>query len=296
MVDYATTGGEHAVAPLTTAQASGSDIVVLNAGWALAAPDYKVGPRVLPFYNVVMVKEGRGTFQWADRSFPLGPGTAFFVFPGIMHSWTTDSEEPLKVYYVALNGRAVESMLVVRIGVDPETPIMALQDHLDELCKLVQQMISQLNSSVDTESVWFVRGYAWMLMSWLLRLGPKASHREKRVGTTIVKRALGLIEAQFDMDMSIDQLAQYLHVSPSYLHGVFRRETGKSPHSYLTEIRIGRSKKLLVDTDLKIEEVASSVGISDPAYFSRLFRRQVGMSPRSFRTQNKTSADRLVGD
>ena len=52
---------------------------------------------------------------------------------------------------------------------------------------------------------------------------------------------------------------------------------------YLTNIRIERAKKLLLNSDMNIKNICLDTGYSDPNYFSRIFKRQVGVTPTDFR-------------
>ena len=58
-----------------------------------------------------------------------------------------------------------------------------------------------------------------------------------------------------------------------------------TPHKYLVDLRIEKSKSLLI-SDMPISEVAFNVGFTDPLYFSRAFHKATGMSPIQYRKQN----------
>lgn len=80
-------------------------------------------------------------------------------------------------------------------------------------------------------------------------------------------------------DMSIAQVAQFLGLSEGHLSHVFKRETGKTLGSYITEYRIGRARELLRDCRNKVYEVAEAVGYRDITYFSATFKRVTGVTP-----------------
>ena len=75
-----------------------------------------------------------------------------------------------------------------------------------------------------------------------------------------------------------------------YFRRVFKKETGKTPLQYLTDIRIIRTKQLLADKKLfSIISIAENCGFSDSLYFSTCFKKHVGCSPSEYRkriTQN----------
>ena len=73
-----------------------------------------------------------------------------------------------------------------------------------------------------------------------------------------------------------------------HLRRLFKRETGKTPLEYLTELRITRAKQLLERSDdITVSAVAESVGFSDSLYFSTCFKKKVGFSPSEYRNRAK---------
>ena len=78
------------------------------------------------------------------------------------------------------------------------------------------------------------------------------------------------------------------HMSPSYLGGRFKKETGMSFTDYLLQFRMGKAKGLLKNNrDLSCKEVALLVGYEDYAQFSKMFHKHEGISPKEFQKSNK---------
>ena len=85
---------------------------------------------------------------------------------------------------------------------------------------------------------------------------------------------------------SISSLAESLEISTAYLRREFSRAYGKSPISFLIELRIGNAKNLLQSEYLSIEQIAKQCGFSSASYFVQVFHKTVGVSPSKYR-QNK---------
>jgi two-component system response regulator YesN len=92
-----------------------------------------------------------------------------------------------------------------------------------------------------------------------------------------------------DPNLSLQEVARDINLSPSHFSMVFGQEAGTTFRSYLTEIRIGRAKELLRTTTLRPSEIAVQVGYSDPHYFSYVFRKRTGLTPTEFRSQPQGS-------
>jgi transcriptional regulator GlxA family with amidase domain len=98
-----------------------------------------------------------------------------------------------------------------------------------------------------------------------------------------VGHVVALIHEQFAEPWSVDQLARAVNVSPSYLTRLFREHTGRSPASFVRELRLRRAYELIQTTFLSIKEVMAAVGWNDPSHFSRAFKRHFGVSPKGLR-------------
>ena len=91
-------------------------------------------------------------------------------------------------------------------------------------------------------------------------------------------------------DMTLEQLCLHLHISPSYFSMIFKKETKKTFHQYLTELRMNRAVTLLSSTELKTAEIAAQVGLPDPSYFSYCFKKHFGFPPSGARKRKKEDA------
>ena len=92
----------------------------------------------------------------------------------------------------------------------------------------------------------------------------------------LIENAKKIIESNFAGDLSLEQVAKHVHLSPAYLSELFKKETGMSFIDYKTIIRIEYAKKLLCASSMNISEVSGRVGYSDPKYFSKLFKKITG--------------------
>ncbi|MBQ8032252.1 MAG: helix-turn-helix transcriptional regulator, partial [Butyrivibrio sp.] len=108
----------------------------------------------------------------------------------------------------------------------------------------------------------------------------------KRTDTTrsFVSKAKDYVADHYmDQDLSIDFMCSYLGVSSAYFSTVFKKETGKTFVGYLTDFRMEKAERMLIETDEKTYIIAQEVGYSDPNYFSYVFKKQFGVSPSKYK-------------
>jgi len=106
-----------------------------------------------------------------------------------------------------------------------------------------------------------------------------------------VSRALQILESRQSEDLSLNEVAHEVGISPSHLSRQLARSTGKGFADCLAQFRIASARKYLRDGSLSVKEVSHLVGFHDPAYFARVFRKHEGCSPAEFRSLTKTAGE-----
>jgi len=100
-------------------------------------------------------------------------------------------------------------------------------------------------------------------------------------GAAWIPQAVDYLETHFADDVSLQQMAAALNVSPFHLLRTFRAEVGAPPHAFLTQIRIRHAKQLL-SRGLPIVQIAADTGFSDQSHLTRCFRQAVGITPGQY--------------
>lgn len=102
----------------------------------------------------------------------------------------------------------------------------------------------------------------------------------------LIRQARDYIDGHYmNPDLSLNELAAQVNLSPSHLSVVFAQETVQTFKDYLTEVRLQKAKELLRVTAFKSTYIACLVGYNDPHYFSFVFKKNTGYSPTEFRAQ-----------
>jgi AraC-like DNA-binding protein len=116
-----------------------------------------------------------------------------------------------------------------------------------------------------------------------------AAEQEQRGG--LPARMLRSIEEYIDLhlekDLSVEELASHLGISPSYFARSFRSSVGLAPHAYVMRRRLLRAQELLASTELPLIDVALATGFADQSHFCRRFHQMTGIPPRAFRLQHR---------
>lgn len=105
---------------------------------------------------------------------------------------------------------------------------------------------------------------------------------------TLVKEAKSYIMDHYREKISLSDVAEAVGISYGHLSKCFKQVEGTSFNSYLLEVRIEESKRIMREENLPISEIAYRVGISDPNYFSKCFKKHTGLSPKEYVTMTIT--------
>jgi AraC family transcriptional regulator len=89
-----------------------------------------------------------------------------------------------------------------------------------------------------------------------------------------------------DGSFSLDELSRMAMLSKFHFLRSFKEAFNKTPHQFITEVRVERAKHLLGKTDLEIAEIARKVGFDEASVFSRRFRNCTGLYPTQYRAAN----------
>lgn len=98
-----------------------------------------------------------------------------------------------------------------------------------------------------------------------------------------VHRSIDFIETNYSEDVSLIDIAAAAGLSPTHLTGVFRRETGATPYSYVINRRLRQAVHLLRNTDMPIAHVALEAGFADQQHLTRMVRARLQKTPKEVR-------------
>lgn len=98
-----------------------------------------------------------------------------------------------------------------------------------------------------------------------------------------IRRVTTYMRSMMEQEIGLDELAALVSLSRFHFCTAFRLATGKTPHQWLTNLRIARAKEMLADPLLPVTEIGLCVGYQTPSSFAASFRKLVGVAPSEFR-------------
>lgn len=103
-----------------------------------------------------------------------------------------------------------------------------------------------------------------------------------------IRLAIQYIDANYNQDIAIDELASRYAMSPNYFSSVFKKETNTTTINYIKNLRIQKACELLVKTNKNVMEISKDVGYEDSQYFFRVFKGVIGKTPLQYRSEQSS--------
>lgn len=125
--------------------------------------------------------------------------------------------------------------------------------------------------------------YGDYLKQYLRRIRESAVSSEKKD----ILHAKEYIEKHYQDNLTLEVLAQEIHMNPYYFSSFFKKQSGENFKDYVNKVRLQHALSLLVSTDWKTYEIAAEVGFRDARSFTELFQRVYGETPASYRKRLK---------
>jgi two-component system response regulator YesN len=196
-------------------------------------------------------------------------------------------DEFVDVYINELPEENLKSVLMRQyIIMDAYIVMMSFCEKIEGMEGEMQAQSEELKNSMKTsQTLEEIKNYIRMLLKKIIGVRDTISGRRY---SDIIEIAKDQIRKTYMSDeISLNTIAAEVGMSPSYFSSIFSKEIGKTFVEYLTEIRMGRAKELLMCSSMKTSEIGYEVGYKDPHYFSYIFKKTQNCTPKEFRARGK---------
>ncbi|HVI41029.1 MAG TPA: helix-turn-helix domain-containing protein, partial [Anaerovoracaceae bacterium] len=161
----------------------------------------------------------------------------------------------------------------------------AVEEQGGELEAILESPVQAFRSVISQPSIGHMFDYLTPILTAMLDYRD-ALHNNQF--TKEIENAKKYIQNNFrDLELSLDTVAKYVNMSACYFSVIFKKESGSTFISYLTNVRIDKAKELLLSTNLKSYEISYQVGYDNPTYFSTVFKKLTGVSPIDYKKNQR---------
>ena len=243
----------------------------VSCGGENCAPRHAYGPATRGHYLLHFVVSGKGIFRTARGEYTLQAGQIFVIKPYEITYYEADANDPWSYLWLGFTSQ-------MELPPELSASDVLSAPELRELFCAAQDDAPFEEGDVSGAYECYLCGIVWQIIGLLRRRTPPLTHAAERYVTP----AIGIMRAEHQHAIGVEEIAARLHVNRSYFSEIFRAVTGMSPRQYLHEVRMERAAALLRTHGLGVAVSALSVGYADVCSFSRAFKAYYGMSPSEY--------------
>ena len=246
-------------------------ITVPSIGKTFADASYRIQKANEDNYAFEFVISGKGHIRTEKGLETLSAGDVFISRPNVPRCYYADGKDPfVKIWFIAI-GDLAKSIL-------ESHAIFNTVYHAPDCLPVFETLFSAAKSGKSYEDVCRLSATAILKIADALYFSNIAKTRTPEY----LIDAKTYIDIHYAQRLTVENVAERVHVSPSQLTRAFKKHYSETPYEYLLSLKLEASKILLTTSRLSVKEISASLGFCDEHYFSMLFRKKTGLSPSKY--------------
>jgi len=237
------------------------------------------------FYTVCLVIKGNGVHVIDFEKIDIRPNRLFFIKPEQVHFWQTGPGSKLAIIQFSVD------YLAVLFNPDSIPAIHStLKQYIDlqaEESSLIYDIISKIeteNNKNDLNSDKIIQAQIFIILAETERLCRiETVQKSKGNKTEILNSFKRLLNSNYKEITTISGYAKLLSITPNWLNIIVKETTGFTANEFMHQRVLLEAKRLLINKNTDITQIAYELGFKDASYFARFFKKSTGMSPTEFR-------------
>ena len=270
-----------------------NDIFLSLCGVERCLPGYEFHTKQRTGYHLHVILAGRGFLHVDGTDYPLHDGQMFVTKPGEETWYRADEKEPWQYCWMTFDGNNA-ARYAENAGF--QKGVNWRDCHVDrrQFYTLVERTLNrpEMTISNDLYRLGMLLEYISLAVESNDVILP-SPHREEAYSSDVyVDYAVTHIQSNY-ANAKIGDVARFIGINRSYLSNLFRQRMGVSPQEYLMQCKLEQARRLLLETDAPVQDIARRVGYDNPLTFSKIFKGSFGVSPKTYRRQKREYKENL---
>ena len=227
------------------------------------------------------ISKGYGTFKINDEVYNLKQGDIFILLKGMNVEYIASIDEPWEYYWIGFSGSKANECLNRTAIIESYAASCKEDSKIPHIILNMCEISKTYNPSCSDDILLLKELYS--LLYTLIEEFPRPFEYKDKELHAYIQEAINFINSNYMNSITVNEIANHVNLSRSYLYKMFIKNLKISPQKYLINLRMYKATLLLKNTKIPIGEVASKVGYSDSLLFSKTFSKYFSMSPLSYR-------------
>ena len=246
------------------------------------------------FFEVLYLSKGSGFHVIDGNKYDIDPPCVFFMSPGQAHKieFSNDIEGYIFIFtgeFYLINqtnqNRLIEFPFFFTIRQENRPLILDKTDDVFFLETLFKKGIAEIKKG-EIFSVELLRSVLDLILTSCAVLYKSDENQvTKGRGHIVVKKFFKLVEDNYQKNLSVNEYAGKMAITPNHLTQTVNQLTGKTSSQIIKAKQVLEIKRLLVHTNLSVTEIANRLSFPDQSYFTKFFKRETGISPLQYRVK-----------
>ena len=248
------------------------------------------------FYSIALKRDARCKTRYGQKHYDFDKGIMSFTVPEQVQSLVPEQVENAKGIVLLFHpdflakhplANAIRTYGFFHYAVDEA---LHLSEKEEADITLLLEKIHEESSRIDRHTQEIILSHIGLLLSYARRFYERQFITRHKVSQELLDRFRQLIVNHLEDGLllekgrlTVNYLAEQLHLSPDYLSDMLRTHTGQNAQQHLQHMLMEKARELLSSTSMTVAEIAYYLGFEYPQSFNKLFKSKTDLSPLQFR-------------
>lgn len=258
---------------------SNLNVAVDIAGFQRVWPDWRDMDYTPGYNKLYLICDGEGYIKIGDKEYYPKAGQMVLMPSGVKQSYSSINDNPYTKYWCHFTASVYNMNLFDVVML----PYIIDIEEFSKPEEIFRSLVNNYESKQFASAIHLKSKLLELIAYYLENTIIESIKLMPSNNLEILDLIINYIDSNLKDHITIESLANMVHVHPNYFIRLFRKYLGTTPINYLIGRRVEAAKRLLSSTEDTVSAIAEKTGISDIYYFSKLFKERTGFTPTEFR-------------
>ncbi len=261
------------------------ELYLIACGYEKCLPEHSYGLGARNYYTIHFIVDGLGYYYVNNNRYELHAGQCFLIPMNKITFYKADKVNPWTYAWFCFNGERADNLMKY-CHFNEQSLVLDIKSP-KKYARTILSMLKYESLTPANES--YLQSKLYKLVAMLQEEANAIYSKVDANDNLYILQAIDYIKNNKFFNFSVEDLANELHISRTYLFELFKRHLNTSPQEFIISSKIMNARELLMETDMPITDIAYSCGYQNPFAFSRAFKKEMNCTPRDYRKKYRHS-------
>lgn len=259
------------------------DLFITSIGYFPKAEyHYITRPEGCDDFILILCTSGKGWVTIQCKKYRIISNQFIIIPKSIPHGYGAEKDDPWSIYWIHFRGE--KAALLSNKFSEPTAVPFSENSRMEDKINTFEEIFNLLSNDFEEDTIDFANiTFYYFLGSLIFGKKHREAQQANRQTNSMISRITHYMNEHIERNLTINEMSNYLGLSPSHFHRKFFNELSDSPINYFHKLKMNKAGIELITTKMTVSQIALKYGYTDTHYFSRLFKKILGVSPLNFR-------------